>query len=342
MNAETLKNILEDLLVSERECEWLEFKEARRTYCFGKLGKYFSALANETNLKEKDCGWLIFGVRDKDRKVVGTQYHPDRAELDKLKAGIANKTTNRVTFIEIHEIRLPEGRVIMFQIPAAPRGIPIAWEGRYYGREGESLNALNVQEFEQIRNQAEDWSAQICPEATLDDLDPEAIMKAREQYKHKHPSKATEVDKWDDATFLNKAKVTRRGKITRTAIILLAKDESENFLSPSEARITWILRSENNIERDYEHFGPPFILNAEKVFAKIRNLTYRYLPDETLFPTEVSQYDPWVIREALHNCIAHQDYELRGKINLVEKPDELIFSNVGSFIPGDVETVIQG
>lgn len=150
-----------------------------------------------------------------------------------------------------------------------------------------------------------------------------------------------EVDEWNDGTFLNKAKVTRRGKVTRAAIVLLGREESENFISPSVVRITWILRGENDIERDYEHFGAPFILNAERVFAKVRNLTYRYLPDETLFPTEVSQYDPWVIREALNNCIAHQDYELRGKINLVEKPDELTFNNVGSFIPGDVETVIN-
>ena len=81
-------------------------------------------------------------------------------------------------------------------------------------------------------------------------------------------------------------------------------------------------------------------MNVERVLAKVRNLRYRYLPDETLFPTEVDQYDPWVIREALHNCIAHQDYELRGRISIVETPDELIFTNVGSFIPGDVEKVI--
>lgn len=101
------------------------------------------------------------------------------------------------------------------------------------------------------------------------------------------------------------------------------------------------MKGENGEDRDYEHFGPPFIINAENLFAKIRNLKYRYLPDETLFPTEISQYDPWVIREALHNCIAHQDYELKGKINVIENPQELVFRNVGTFIPGDVQTVIE-
>ena len=105
--------------------------------------------------------------------------------------------------------------------------------------------------------------------------------------------------------------------------------------------MTWILKDEDNIEKDYEHFGPPFILNIDKLFNKVRNLKYRYLPDGTLFPIEITQYDPWVIREALHNCIAHQDYELRGRINVVESPDDLIFSNMGSFIPGSIEEVIK-
>jgi ATP-dependent DNA helicase RecG len=343
MNEDQLKTKFHELMALPKETEWLEFKEARSGYDFEKLGKYFSALGNEANLKGKDYGWLVFGIEDETRRIVGTQYRPDRAELDKLKSAIANHTTSRATFVEIHELSLPEGRVVLFQIPAAPKGIPIAWKGHYYGREGESINALSTPEMEQIRNQAKatDWSAQICPGAIIDDLDSEAVLKARKEYKQKYPSKIDEVDKWDDLTFLNKAKVTRQGAITRTAIILLGKAESESFISPSVARITWVLKNENGVERDYEHFGPPFIMNAERVFAKIRNLKYRYLPDETLFPTEISQYDSWVIREALHNCIAHQDYELKGKINLIENPDELIFSNVGTFIPGDVETVIK-
>ena len=68
-----------------------------------------------------------------------------------------------------------------------------------------------------------------------------------------------------------------------------------------------ILRNDCNEEQGYEHFGPPFLLNVDKVLARIRNLTVRELPSGTLFPVEMAQYDPWVIREALHNCIAHQD-----------------------------------
>jgi len=80
---------------------------------------------------------------------------------------------------------------------------------------------------------------------------------------------------------------------------------------------------------------------VRKQFSKIRNLKYRYLPNETLFPVEINQYDPYVIREALHNCIAHQNYELKERINVIEKPEELIFNNGGSFIPKTIEAVIE-
>ncbi len=80
---------------------------------------------------------------------------------------------------------------------------------------------------------------------------------------------------------------------------------------------------------------------TNQVFSKIRNLIYRHLPNGQLFPIEISQYDSWVIRESLHNCIAHQDYLLSGRINMVEEPDSLLFTNLGDFLPGSVEEVIR-
>lgn len=283
-----------------------------------------------------------FGVKDNDHSIVGTQYRSERKDLDKLKGEIANKTTNRISFIDIHEVNLPEGRVILFQIPSAPKGIPIAFDGHYYARDGEELVPLNIEKIERIRAQAtkEDWSAAIVPAATLEDLDEDAIALARKNFKNKFPDKADEVDLWDNITFLNKAKVTSKGKITRTALILLGKDESEHLLNPADVKIRWKLMDELNNDIDYEIFGIPLILSVEKVFAKIRNIKYRYMQEGTIFPTEVAKYEPFSIREAINNCIAHQDYTKNARINVIEMPDQLIFTNQGSFIPGNVEKVV--
>lgn len=340
-NPAELLQLLSRLLALPAETEWLEFKEAKEGFDFTKLGKYFSALSNEANLNHQTAGWLIFGV-NASHQVVGSNYRTDRAQLDRLKKEIADKTSGRLTFTEIHEVQHPQGRVIMFEIPPAPTGMPTAWEGHFYGRENESLSPLSLSELERIRHPARpDWSAQTLPNATLEDLLPEAILKARQQYQEKHPHLAEQADSWSDAVFLNKAKITIAGRITNAAILLLGRPESVHWLSPAQAQMTWVLKDAQGNERDYQHFGPPFLLNTDALFAKVRNLTYRYLRENTLLPTEISQYDSWVIRELLHNCIAHQDYTLGGRINVVEQEDSLLFTNMGKFLPDSVEWIIE-
>lgn len=332
---------LDDLRSLPHETEWVEFKEAKNSFDFKKLGKYFSALSNEANLNKKPCAWFVLGVVDKTRAICGTNYRTSPADLDSLKHEIAVQTDG-ITFLNIYPVHHPDGRVVMCEIPPAPHGLPVGFQGHFYGRDGESLSPLKLNEIELIRRQTqyEDWSAGICQNASIDDLEPLAIQKARENFAKKVPDRAAEIQQWDDITFLNKARISIQGQITRTAILLLGREESEHFLSTGIAKISWFLKGENNLEKDYTHFGPPFLLNIEKVYAKIRNLHYRYLLDNTLFPTEVLTYEPYVIREALNNCIAHQDYTMRGRIQILESPDSLLFTNLGTFLPGSVDAVI--
>ncbi len=343
MTSAELDAKLTELLGLPAEIEWVEFKEAKNDYHFDRLGEYFSALSNEANLKGQPWAWLIFGVKDKPKQIVGSNYRPSRPHLDSLKEEVANQTGNRLTFEEIHEVARPEGRVVMFQIPPALRGVPTAWKGHFYGRDNEAIGPLSLHEIEQIRKQGtrEDWSAQICVGATLSDLDPQAISFARQEFKKKHPKLIADVDGWDDLTFLNKAKVCISGQITRTAIILLGKPESTHYLSPSLPQLTWILKDKDGMARDYKHFDPPFLLAVDALLANVRNLTCRILPGGTLFPVELLQYDDWVLRELLHNAIAHSDYSNSGRINVVEFEDRLVIANMGSFLPGDVEDVIR-
>lgn len=338
---------LKKLLQLPAETEVVEFKKAERDFDDKTLGRYFSALSNEANLKGKSCAWMVFGINDRTHEVTGSNYKCTRPALDAMKKKMADQTTGRHTFTEIYELYDEQGkRVVMFEIPPAPPGIPIAYQDHYYGRDGESLQGLSLEKIERIRNQAvkKDWSAEIVQGATVDDLDPQAIAKARELYVKAHADKIKEIASWDVLTFLNKAKITVRGQLTNTAILLLGKEESEHLISPSVAKIKWILRDRDNMERDYMIATCPFILAVDKIYDRIRNLKYRYINPEhrTLFPEEIDTYEPYVIREALNNAIAHQDYTLCGQINVVEYDDRLVFSNKGSFIPGNIERVLLG
>lgn len=340
-----LTQLLEDFLNLPGENEFVEFKKAENGFDTQKLGEYFSALSNEANLGKKEFGWLLFGIHDKTHAVVGSQYKPTRKALDDLKREIAQGTNGGITFTEIHELFYQQKRVILFQIPAAPKGIPISYKGHYYGRDGESLVALNINELETIRSQVKqfDWSAQLVKGATIEDLDPRAISSARALYTAKNKEKAIEIADWDDTIFLNKAKLTIKGKVTNAAIVLLGKEESETLLSPAVAKIRWILKDSQGVERDYMIKSCPFLLSIEEVYRKIRNLKYRYINPEfrTLFPEEVDTYEPYVIREAINNAVAHQDYTQGGQINVVEYEDKLVFTNRGGFIPQSISNVLK-
>jgi ATP-dependent DNA helicase RecG len=242
----------------------------------------------------------------------------------------------------VYSVDHPQGRVVLFEVgPAWDR--PVSFYGKAYIRVGSSKTELSKypEKERAIWLRRTDWSALVCERAALTDLDAEALLKAREQFKVKHPAQAELVDTWDDVTFLNKAKLTIHGGITHAALLLLGNPEASGMLSPAVARISWMLKDAKNLELDYEHFGPPFILQVDRVLRRIRNLTLRALPSGTLFPQEISQYDPWVIREALHNCIAHQDYGLHGRISVVETPSSILLANAGTFLPGSVENVIR-
>lgn len=334
MDEMALTELLEQLM-AQWEDEVVEFKRGKDGFSSSDLGKYVSALANEANLRGKERGWLVFGIDDTLRSVVGTTYKENSEHLQADKKQVLDSTSS-LTFREIHVLKHPKGRVILFEIPAAPRGVPVAWNGHYYGRSSQSLVALTQDKLDELRGQtlATDWTAQIVEGATLDDLDPIAVRTARERFTEKHANRLSgvEVARWSNANFLDRAKVTQNGAITRTALLLLGKAESAFRLSPHPAEITWNLKAE---EQAYEHFYPPFLLASSAIFSRIRNLQIRILPQDQLLAHEVSKYDQGVVLEALHNCIAHQDYAGNARIVVTEYGDRLVFENEGGFVDGD-------
>jgi ATP-dependent DNA helicase RecG len=334
MEPQTLQRLLEDL-IARWESEVVEFKQAGKDYDTDKIGEYFSALSNEANLRSAESAWLVFGVNNKSRSVVGSDYRTQPDRLQSLKMQISAGTEPSITLRDIHELHIPQGRVLLLEIPPAPQGMPISWKGHYYARAGESLTHLGLDKQDTLRGQvgAADWTAQQVPGATLTDLDATALAKSRESFAMKYANRfsADEVASWPDAVFLDRARLTQNGHITRATLLLLGKAESAYRLSPHPAQMT--LKLEGS-EQAYMHFAPPFLLTTTELYQKIRNLPLRILPDDQLVPVEVAKYDRKIVLEALHNCIAHQDYTRNGRVVVIEKPDRLVFESEGAFFEG--------
>lgn len=351
MDLADVTRLLDEFRGLPAETEWLDFKEAKQSFDMDELGKYLSALANEANLHERDGGWLVFGVKDKRdaasglRPVVGSTYKASATALNELKLLMAQGTSPSMTFTRIFEVQHADcasgSRVLMFQIPPAPRGQPIAWKGHFYGRAGESLVALGSK-FEAIRMQsaALDWTAH-CVTTDWSCLSSDALARGRALYGLKHPRRADEVSGWSKERFLAELRLARNGSLTRAALLLFAQPGAVAMLGDVSPRLTWQLLTERDEPLDYQHFGLPFALSVDEVVSKIRIHTVRILPPGQLAPLEAPNYDAWVIREALLNCIAHQDYALGGRVQVKESPSALLFSNAGAFIPGTVEQVLD-
>ena len=343
-NDAQLKILIAELLSYPNELQWLEWKHCNDDP--DTIGKYISALANSACVENREFGYMIWGIEDATRTVKGTRFDPACVRKGNQPLEIYLRVNLRPDIaFDFYRFEQNGKNLVILEVEAAYRQ-PIMWLGEAYIRIGEALTELRKHpslEAKIYRTIGKDWSAETVVGASLDDLDPQAVKAARERYseKHRNDSFAADIATWDDKKFLNKAKLTIDGKITKAALILLGKPESAHWLNPSVARITWNLLDQDGVSVDYKHFDPPLLLAVDQVFAKVRNITIRTMPDGTLFPVEISQYDSWVFREALHNCIAHQDYALCRNIVVAEYPDRVQFTNIGAFAPITLENALH-
>ncbi|MDR0864744.1 MAG: putative DNA binding domain-containing protein [Candidatus Symbiothrix sp.] len=341
MNDSDLIDLLKDLCAQPREQQWLEFKSNGIDH--EQTGEYISAMSNGATLANKPFGYLVWGVEDITHVVKGTTFTFAEAKHGNqdLELWLRLYLDPKINF-EIFEFDCEGKRIVLMRIPTA-KSEPTHFQKKPFIRVGS--NKTDLRKYPDwmriIYNSQEDWSAKIIEKASIGDLDPQALKMAREKFKEKNPNFPyfNQIDTWDDATFLDKARISIDRKITNTALLLLGKPEATHYLLPSVAEITWKLDTE---EKAYEHFTAPFFLTTTQVMQRIRSVQIRFYPEHELLATTVNKYDTKSILEAIHNCIAHQDYSLRSRIIVTEKIDKLIFTNAGNFFEGTPEEYSLG
>ena len=355
MTTHDMRAWLDELRALPRETEWLEFKRAEKSFSFDQMGQYVSALANEANLARREEGWLVMGVEDRIdpasglRPASGTQFATSAEEINRVKESIAAQTTPSVTLEAPTEVRVPDAdgqpaRVLLWRIPAAPRGMPVACKGHWWGRAGEKLGALAVHKLDTLRVQSamHDWSAGLVTDDwTL--LEPAAIARARELFARRYASKpdlVSQMRSQSDVEFLHCLRLAVDDRLTRAALVLLGRSVAASHLGGATPRIGWQLVDHRGDHLTHQHFELPLVLGIDALIARIRIIEVNLLPPREVAPLNLPNYDDWVIREALHNCVAHQDYAQGGRVLVTESPDTLRFFNYGEFLPGTLERVL--
>lgn len=325
----------------KKECRYLEFKSKYQEA--DKLGRYISALSNGACLDHQDYAYLYFGVDDETLEVKGTTFDCSKVKAqgnEALELYLRRMVVPKLNFSIVEFEYEGNMRVVLFKIPAAVNE-PTTYKQKPYIRVDSHVTDLTpyVDWMRQIYVSKIDWSAQIIEDATLEDLDAEAIITARKGFAEKFPQFAEDMVDWSDAVFLDRANLTQDGMVTRAAMLLVGKKEKAYKLGHI-AQIVWKCYQGDKTFGDI--FTIPFIKSTTEVLGCIRNYRFKIYPNNSLIPAEVWKYDTRSILEGMHNCILHQDYVCNERILVIEDDDKLTFENAGSFYEGDYEEYIMG
>ena len=305
------------------EDEHLEFKEAKNQYSSEKLIRYCSALANEGG------GKMILGVTDKKpRRVVGTRSFDD---LNSIKTKLVDKLGLRV---DVTIVNHTDGRVLVFEVPSRPVGTPIGYDGAYLMRAGEGLVPMTADMLARIFDEAvPDYSAEICPRATLDDLDPAAIENLRGMWARKSGNEA--LRNLSAEQLLDDAELVVDGGVTYAALVLLGTHRAlGRHLAQAEVIFEYRSSEASTPFQQRREFREGFFLFDEELWNVInaRNEVYQY--EEGLFVGDIPTFDYRVVREGLLNAVSHRDYRLGGSTFVRQFPKKLEIQSPGGFVPG--------
>ncbi|MCC6908124.1 MAG: putative DNA binding domain-containing protein [Phycisphaerales bacterium] len=309
--------------LTSREDEHLEFKEAKNNFHFDKLVKYCAALANEGG------GSIVLGVTDKrPRRVVGSNVFND---LERTKAGLIERLRLR---IDAQELAHADGRVVVFTAPSRPIGVPIAVEGAYWMRAGEDLAPMTPDMLRRIFDEAGlDFSAEVCREATLADLDPAAITAFRTRWGRHSGSKG--LAKRPVEALLQDAELILPAGITYAALILLGTRAAlGRFLAQAEVIFEYRANARPGPANQREEFRHGFFHFYDRVWqlVNLRNDMQHF--QERLVMHPVPTFSEVAVREALLNAVSHRDYRHAGSVFVRQYPRHIEIVSPGGFPPG--------
>jgi len=313
--------------MESREDEHLEFKEAKNNFHFEKLVKYCAALANEGG------GRIILGVTDRPpRRVVGSNVFDP---LERTKAGLIERLHFRVN---VHVVAHPQGRVLIFDVPPHPIGMPVQVEGAYWMRGGEDLVPMTPDMLQRLFAEGgPDYSAEICPGATVDDLDPAAINQFRGRWVKKSGNKALPKRSIPgllaDAELINRA--DNRAEVTYAALILLGKPRSLGRLL-AQAELVFEYRSGDapGPANQRDEYREGFLLFYDRLWDTINLRNDKQHFQDGFVMHDVPTFSEGAVREAILNAVSHRDYRHGGSVFVRQFPRRIEIVSPGGFPAG--------
>ena len=314
---------IEELLTA-KEGEQYQFKEAKQRFDSGEAARCCCALAN--------CGGgrLVFGITDKrPRKVVGSAAfdQPERTRkglIDKLKV-----------MVDFHLLYSEDGkRVLVFEVASRPLGLPVQVDGVAWWYEGDSLIPMPEEIRRRIYDETGiDFSGTICPAARITDLDDAAIEAFRTTWIEKSGNKR--LASLPAEQLLHDCEAITDEGITYAALILFGKKAAlGKYLPQSEIIFEYRSSNASGPANQREEFRAGFFTCHDRLWELInlRNDIQHY--QEGFFIFDIPTFNESAVREAILNAVSHRNYQLAGSVFIRQYPDKLVVESPGGFPNG--------
>lgn len=313
------------------ESETLEFKswnersEAREAQ-LRELRETVVCLANHRG------GTIVLGVADRKRTRRDAIHGVENVDVLDLRRKIYDGTEPSI-LVEIDEMVEAEGRLLLVRVP---RGMPphTTSEGVGKIRMGKECKPLTGSLLTRliVRGGQRDLSAEILPEATLEDLDPTQIESLRRALRTE--ARHEELARLPDPEMLQNLGLIAGEDVTFAAVLLLGRATAIARWAPQQEVVFLRFRSRTSYDLRRDLKGPLLAILEQLRQLLEAHLGLVQVASEGFVQLEIPDLSWWAAREAVLNALIHRDFFLRQSVQVELHPSRLEISSPGGFVGG--------
>ncbi len=317
--------LINELLLSNNENACVEFKHNNSDKEM--IGKLISALSNSARIMQQDFAYIVWGVEDETKKIVGTTFQPETKKVGNqvFEMWLSIMLQPRLAF-NFRVIDYSGKLLVLLEIPAAI-GTPVEFNKTAYVRIGSATPRLSdfPEHFQKLINNLHpyNWERAIAKSFLTNDdiirlLDYTSYFKLTNK---PLPNDKNGILEHLEVDNLIKKDVGKYWNITNLGAILFAENLDDFDISVARKGIRFVSYDGNNKSSTIKHrldAKHGYARAFESVISFINNL----LPiNEVINRAQrksILLFPEIAIRETIANALIHQDMTIRGTGPLIE------------------------
>lgn len=327
MKQAKLEALLKDLQALPKECEWVEFKQNNSNP--HEIGEYLSALSNGACYCEQQYGYLVFGIDNQNKRLIGTKFNPSMAKVgnEELENWLTRLLKPRVDF-RIFEFDYEGNHFAIFRVEATI-DLPVSFSGVPFIRIG-SIKKKLTDHPERERKIWNKRNNSFEKNIAFDNVSAEKILELIncpaffEMMGLPYPDNLNGI-----VTRLAEDKIIEKNgnsyDITNLGAILFGKNiELFETIARKSIRVIIYQGENKKITRKEQSGKLGYALGFQGLIRYIMDALPSSEIIENGLRKEKTLYPELAIRELVANAIIHQDFGVTGSSPMIEIFDNRI------------------